>query len=102
MMVALDQILDFTKDKSFEEFRSSPITINAVLYSFAVLGEAANHVSREAAADHPEIEWLAIRGMRNTIVHEYTGVRLETVWETIRRDLPELRRKLAEILRDAP
>lgn len=101
MLVAIGQIEDFTRGKSFEDFQASPMTLNAVLYSFAVLGEAANAVPREAAAKHPSVEWREIRGMRNTIVHEYAGVRLETVWATIQRDLPALREKPEQILRSA-
>ncbi|MCY3003221.1 MAG: DUF86 domain-containing protein [Planctomycetota bacterium] len=55
-----------------------------------MLGEAANHARRHAAAAHPEIEWAEIRAMRNVVVHEYAGVRLETIWETVQRDLPRL------------
>lgn len=98
MLVALDQILEFTRGKTLEEFRASPMLVNAVLYDFAILGEAAAHIPREVAEKYPEIEWRAIRGMRNTIVHEYSGVRLETVWETIQSDLVELRPKLQRIV----
>lgn len=101
MLVAIGQIEDFTRGKDLESFRSSPITVNAMVYSFAILGEAANAIPREAAASHPSVEWREIRGMRNTIVHEYAGVRLETVWATIQRELPALRTKLEGILRSS-
>ena len=44
--------------------------------------------------EHPEIEWRQMRGMRNRIVHDYEGIRLEIVWETIQNDFPELLKKM--------
>ncbi len=39
---------------------------------------------------HPEIMWRQMRGMRNRIVHDYEGIRMEIVWDTINNDFPEL------------
>jgi len=39
-------------------------------------------------------------GMRNILVHEYFGVRLEIIWKTIRERLPELRKQIEEILKE--
>ena len=75
MLVALDRIHGYTTDVTFEQFRASPMRVEAVLNNFAVLGEAANHAGRQAAAAHPEVEWSEIRAMRNVVVHEYAGVR---------------------------
>ena len=38
--------------------------------------------------------------MRNKLIHEYFGVKLELVWETIRQNLPELKKQMAEILKE--
>ncbi|NUP95392.1 MAG: DUF86 domain-containing protein [Planctomycetaceae bacterium] len=102
MLVAIDRIHSYTVDVTFEQFRASPMRVEAVLYNFAVLGEAANHAGRHAAAAHPEIVWSDIRAMRNVVVHEYAGVRLETIWETVQRDLPRLREKLVSVLNSDP
>ena len=98
MLVAMRRIHEYTTGLSFSEFRSSPMRVEAVLYNFAVLGEAANHAARHARALHPDIEWDELRAMRNIVVHEYSGVRLETVWQTIQVDLPRLVERLERIL----
>lgn len=36
--------------------------------------------------------------MRNRIVHEYFGVGLSIVWETIRQDIPDLKRQIDAII----
>jgi len=38
--------------------------------------------------------------MRNILVHEYFGVRLEIIWRTIGERLPELRKQIEEILKE--
>ena len=36
--------------------------------------------------------------MRDVLIHEYFGVDLELVWETVQDDLPLLRRRLSDML----
>ena len=55
---------------------------------------AAKAIEYEIDEEHPEIAWRQMRGMRNRIVHDYEGVRLEIVWETIQDSFPELLKKL--------
>lgn len=37
-------------------------------------------------------------GMRDKLIHEYFGVKLEVVWKTIKKRLPELKILLNEVL----
>lgn len=46
----------------------------------------------------PEIEWRRIRAMRSVLAHEYFGVSLDIVWETVVEDLPGLRTRLGRVL----
>lgn len=46
---------------------------------------------------NPSIPWKAIYGMRNKIVHDYDGINLSLMWETITEDLPELVEQLRKI-----
>ncbi|NYE57728.1 uncharacterized protein with HEPN domain [Carboxydothermus ferrireducens DSM 11255] len=36
-------------------------------------------------------------GMRNLFVHEYFGVSIKIIWETIKRDIPDLIKKIENI-----
>jgi len=67
-----------------------------------VIGEAAGKLSDELRADHPDVPWSEIVGMRNVLVHEYFSVDVEEIWTTVQYDLPRLKRKLAAILAGLP
>lgn len=90
ILAAIQQVQDYTTGMDLESFAASAVVVDAVLYRIAVIGEAARAIPDEVKAQHRSIPWRAIQGMRNRLVHEYFGVRLETVWETIEVDLPGL------------
>jgi uncharacterized protein with HEPN domain len=71
----------------------------AVLHELLVLGEAAKRLSPELRAQHPDIPWRAIAGMRDRLVHGYDDVDLDLVWKTVSEDLPAL---IARLDRLAP
>ncbi len=71
----------------------------AVLRALEVIGEATKNLSKEIKASHSEIQWRDIAGMRDKLIHQYFGVKLDLVWETIKNKLPELEKQIREILR---
>jgi uncharacterized protein with HEPN domain len=95
---AISVIADYTAEHDLDSFREDQRTIDAVVYRFVVIGEAASAVPDEVRTRHPSIPWDQIRGMRNILVHEYAGIRVDTVWQTIRDELPLLVPALEEML----
>lgn len=55
-----------------------------------MVGEAARAIPDRELARMPGIPWTQIGAFRNLLVHEYFGVRVETVWQTVVEDLPAL------------
>lgn len=95
MFLALQRIERFTHGLREDEFLTNELVQSAVIREFQVLGEAARLVSEEARDRHPTIPWRIIAGMRNRLIHEYFDIRLDVVWTTIQRDLPQLIRHVA-------
>ncbi|MHB0979369.1 MAG: HepT-like ribonuclease domain-containing protein [Thermoleophilia bacterium] len=62
------------------------------------MGEAAARLSPPIIAQAPHVAWSEIIGMRNVLVHEYFGIDLDVVWDTVVSDLPTLRRSVEELL----
>lgn len=54
---------------------------------------------KELKAEHPEVNWSDIAGMRDRLVHQYFGVNLDLVWATAKKNLPELENQVTEMLR---
>ena len=44
----------------------------------------------------PEIDWAAIKGLRNRIVHEYFDLSLSVIWAIVKNDLPVLAQQLCD------
>jgi uncharacterized protein with HEPN domain len=58
------------------------------------VGEAAAKVSAGFRAEHPEIAWREMTGMRHRLIHGYAEVRFDLVWTVARERLPPLIAKL--------
>ncbi|MGC8963670.1 MAG: DUF86 domain-containing protein [Candidatus Bipolaricaulaceae bacterium] len=55
MWNAAKEVLEFTKGMSFEEFRRDRKTVNAVIRSLEVLGEAAKKIPENVRAKYPDV-----------------------------------------------
>ena len=55
-----------------------------------VIGEAAKHVPEHIRSQAPAIPWRQVTGMRDVLIHAYSDVDLDTVWDTVVNHLPPL------------
>jgi uncharacterized protein with HEPN domain len=100
---AIDRATGYVAGMDVETFEADLRTQDAVLHSLQIIGEAANKiraVDPQFAAEHPDIPWDLIYGMRNRLVHDYFEVDLEVVWRTVQQDLPALRTRVFSALSD--
>ncbi len=88
----------FIADMTYEEFLKDEKTIFAVIRAIEVIGEALKHVPPELRQKFSDIPWRDITGMRDILIHEYFGVDLETVWETVKTDIPSIKPLIVELL----
>lgn len=87
---AAERALGYVQGLTFDQFASDPRTVDAVSYAIVVIGEAAKAIPETVTRAAPEIPWADVRGMRNRIAHEYFGVDVKVLWQTVRDDLPPL------------
>ena len=71
---AIENVLEYSKGMTFEQFVADRKTIDAVVRNFIIIGEATSHLPEEFIKRHPDIPWREMRDMRNIVVHEYFGV----------------------------
>jgi uncharacterized protein with HEPN domain len=97
ILAAIADVAEFTGDMSYETFAADKKTVNAVIRSLEVLGEAAKHIPTSFRRKHPDIPWSKMAGMRDVLIHDYMGVDLKTVWKVAQERLPELKALLLGI-----
>ncbi|MGU7774418.1 HepT-like ribonuclease domain-containing protein [Burkholderia sp. MR1-5-21] len=82
-------------------FVANMLVIDAVIRNIEVIGDASNKVRkhhRAFADEHPEVPWRGCYEMRSVVAHDYFKVDLDIVWETIKNDLPGMRRDVQALL----
>lgn len=73
--------------------------VEATVFNLMQIGELAKiALSDDARAQITTIPWTQIYGMRNRIVHGYSGINLAIVWDTVKIDLPILHDELSNLL----
>jgi len=87
---AIMDIRSFVHDMSADAFIADKKTVNAVVRSLEVIGEATSKIPKDIRVRYPDVPWEEIIGMRNRLIHEYFGVDLDIVWQTIQDDLVPL------------
>jgi len=83
---------------SLEEFMADETLRRAVVRSLEIIGEAAKKVTEEFRTIYPDIEWRAMSGMRDRLIHDYFGVDYELVWDVVQNRIPMLQRQISSIL----
>jgi uncharacterized protein with HEPN domain len=89
----------YVRGMDCEAFRQDRKTIDAVVWRFTIIGEAAMNIPSAITDQYPQIPWRQMRDMRNVVVHAYFGVNTEVLWDTVRNDLPPLVEPLNQIMR---
>jgi len=84
------------------EFADDELVQTWVVHHIQIIGEAARKLSDDFQNAHPRIAWQQIIAMRNILIHDYFGIDVDEVWNTVQRDLPLLRRGLTGILEELP
>ena len=87
----------------YASFMASHTLQDAVLRNLQTMAESTQRLSDGIKAAHPAVEWRAISGFRNVIVHNYLGIDLEQIWKIVQEDVPTLKAAVqAELDRSPP
>ena len=97
ILIYINEIQEFIKGYSQEEFNKDRKTINACVFNLSQIGELVGKISEEITKEYDNIEWRGLRGLRNRIVHDYEGVNLDMVWGFLETELEQLKKQIKSI-----
>ena len=84
-----------------EQFLNSIMLQDAVMRVLQVMAESSQRLSKTAREMQPDIDWRAISGFRNILVHDYLGgIDLELIWQVIEQELPRLKNALLQMQKE--
>jgi len=95
-----EKILRFTEGMTEKNFMDDDKTQSAVIREFEVIGEASKRITENFRSAHNTIPWKLMAQMRDVLIHNYEGVDLLNVWDTIKNDIPPLITALKKIMPD--
>lgn len=95
-----EEIEKFVEGFSFEKFQNDRKTVYAVIRAIEIIGEAIKNIPTSVKSKHKKIPWRDAADMRNKLIHEYFGVNLKVVWRAVEKDVPELKNKMQELLKE--
>ena len=76
----------------FAGFAANMMTVDAVERCLQRITEAVIKIGPERMAEiSPQTPVDAVRGLGNALRHDYDGVDLDVIWQTVRESLPALR-----------
>ncbi len=91
---SIEKIESYIACLSYEDFCKNDMVVDAVIRNFEVIGEAAGSIPHKIQEKHMEIEWREAIGFRNVLIHDYFGIDVEAVWDTIQNNIPVFKKHI--------
>ena len=90
----------FVAGIDFETFQANDEKVFAVIRALEIIGEASKKIPASIRKRYPEVPWAAMAGMRDKLAHDYFGVNLRMLWETVQNDLSPLSKAITRLVED--
>ena len=75
------------------------MAVDAVIRNFEIIGEAVKRIPEEIRKNYADVEWKEAAGFRDVLIHEYFGIDLEAVWDTLRNNIPSFKKQIVKVLK---
>ena len=94
----LEFMIEHTKGKTLDEIEKDPLLLDSIMFRIIQIAENNSKLTPAFVAAHKEIPWMAVKGMRNRIVHDYAFIDLEIVYDTVSNSVPRLYEALKSLI----
>jgi uncharacterized protein with HEPN domain len=80
------------------EFLEDGTLQRAFVRSLEIIGEATKQIPDDFREKYSHIEWRAMAGMRDRLIHAYLGVDYDIVWDVVTTKVPALQHEVERII----
>ncbi|MDP1743448.1 MAG: DUF86 domain-containing protein [Candidatus Amesbacteria bacterium] len=99
ILIEINYLLAETKNLHAGQFLVDETKMRAFARSLEIIGEAAKQVDQNYRELHPNVDWKAMAGMRDRLIHHYFGVDYEIVWDVVTNEIPKLKIQIEQLLK---
>jgi len=64
-----------------------------------IIGEAVKQLPNDLKQRYSHLDWRAMAGMRDRLIHGYFGVDYDIMWDVVINKIPALQREVEHLLR---
>jgi len=96
---SIGKIEKYTRDLSFSSLKRNQLVVDAVVRNFEIIGEAVKNMPKDLKNKYPETEWKEAAGFRDVLIYDYFGIDVQAVHDTIKNNLPSLKKHILNIIR---
>ena len=100
MLEAAYICLEFAHNRKRVDFENDKMLSFAIIRALEIFGEAASNISKPFQMKHPTIQWRAITGMRNRLIHAYFDIDYDIVWQALTNEIPKIIPQLELLLKN--
>lgn len=97
---AISRIEQYTQEIDYDAFLENTLVQDGVLRQIEIIGEATKRLSPGIRDKYSHILWKDITGMKGKLIHDYFGVDIDAVWDTVEKDIPILKQEIRDILKE--
>jgi uncharacterized protein with HEPN domain len=92
--------IEYIKGFDFDQFITDSRTIEACVFNISQVGELVQHLDPSIITKYNKVNWQGIKGLRNRIVHDYKGIKIQMIWIVLSENLPKIVIDIDSILND--
>jgi len=100
ILESIGDIEKYTKGQTKEKFLKAKMMQDAVMRKLEVIGEAVKNLPLSFKKKYSKINWKEIAGMRDILIHEYFGVNINIVWNTVKKDIPKFKKEMEGVMEE--
>jgi uncharacterized protein with HEPN domain len=98
MLQSAELAVSYLEGIEYKNFADNIMLQDAVLRRIEVTGEASHRITAQTKLKNNNFAWKEMRGVRNYVLHTYSELDPEEIWNTVKNEFPELIKQLKEII----